>query len=376
MGHINMADDKQLDYLIGVLYETVIDPSRWHEAMELCARYAGGIAAHMLTIDKRLNQPVFSAHGGEITTDDNANDYADYYINLDPRVKMMETLAVQDWWFCHDHFDQQFVSRSEFYQDFFIPNCARYSLGACVDDDLERHTVIGIMRAAKQSPFGEVERMAAQRFSGHLQRALRLQSHTQCLHARAELGARAIDALALAMLIVDGTGLILHCNVAAELLLSDQACGLNSKAGRLTAAHPLNKISLASLIAGATCCSAVGDAMFLSGGGRRQVFVTPLPAASDFVHDWQTPLALVVVMEVGKNLSPLQLLSKLYNLSPAELRVAAALLAGKSPEEYAQEANVTANTARTQLKSLFKKTGTRRQSELVALLSLVPPLRG
>jgi DNA-binding CsgD family transcriptional regulator len=370
-----MTDDKQLDQLIGLLYETAIDPSRWGKAMELCALYAGGIAAHMLTIDKRLNQPVFSAHGGKITTQDNEADYVNHYISIDPRIKMMEDIAVHKWWFCHAHFNQQFVNRSEFYQDFLIPNSARYSMGAWVDDGMEQHTVIGLMRTAKQEAFGEDERNVAQRFGGHLQRALRLQNHTQSLQAKAELGARAIDALALAMLIVDGTGVILHLNSSAELLLNNRVCSLNSKAGRLSASHPAKKNSLAALIANATGYPAVGGAMFLNGAENRQVFVTPLPAASAFVRDWQTPLALVLVMEAGKTLSPLQLLGKLYDLSPAELRVASALLVGNSPEDYGQQAGVTMNTVRTQLKSLFTKTGTHRQSELVAVLSRVPPLR-
>jgi DNA-binding CsgD family transcriptional regulator len=371
-----MTDDKELDQLIGLLYETVIDPSLWGEAMELCARYAGGIAAHMLTIDKQLNQPIFSVHGGEITNDDNASDYANYYINLDPRIKMIEDLAVHDWWFCHAYFDQQFVNRSEFYQDFLIPNSARYSMGACVDDDTGRHTVIGLMRTAKQSAFGEAERSAAKRFSGHLQRALRLQNHTQTIQTKAATGARAIDALALAMVIVNGTGTILHLNNAAETLLNNQACSLNSKAGRLSVdSNPISKYTLVNLISGATGCPAVGGAMFLSKEEPRQVFVTPLPAASLFAQDWQTPLALVVVMDTNQTLSPMQLLGKLYDLSPAELRIASALLEGKSLEEYSQEAGVTMNTVRTQLKNLFRKTGTHRQPELVTVLRRVPPLR-
>jgi DNA-binding CsgD family transcriptional regulator len=42
------------------------------------------------------------------------------------------------------------------------------------------------------------------------------------------------------------------------------------------------------------------------------------------------------------------------------------LRAGNSPEEYAQQAGVTLNTVRTRLKSLFRKTGTRRQSGLAS----------
>lgn len=68
------------------------------------------------------------------------------------------------------------------------------------------------MRAVDQQPFDYTEQLDAQRFSGHLQRALRLQKHTQNLQAKAELGARAIDALALSMLILDSKGVILHLN--------------------------------------------------------------------------------------------------------------------------------------------------------------------
>ncbi len=328
----------------------------------------------MLTIDKQLNQPVFSVYGGESMTQQNESDYVDYYRTIDPRTNMMEDAAVHEWRFCHDYLNRQFVDRNEFYQDFLIPNAARYSMGAWVDETKPQHTVIGVLRMVGHSQFDETERMAAQRFSGHLQRALRLQRHTQSLHTKADLGARAIDALALSMLIVDGKGAILHLNAGAERLLNSRVSGLTGKAGHLSTAHPANKNRLAALITAATGHPAVGGAMFLGGEQTRQVFVTPLPAASPFAQDWQTPLALVLVLESGNNMSALQLQGTLYNLSPAELRVAAALLAGKSPEEYALEAGVTMNTVRTQLKNLFQKTGTRRQSELVAVLSKAPPL--
>lgn len=176
------------------------------------------------------------------------------------------------------------------------------------------------------------------------------------------------------MAINNDKSVILHLNASAEQLLNSRASGLTCKQGYLSAFDPTHKNKLAALISEATAYSAVGGAMFLSGSQTRQVFVTPLPAASPFARDWQIPLALVLVLESGTNLSALQLQGTLYGLSPAEFRVAAALLAGKSPEEYALEAEVTMNTVRSQLKNLFQKTGTRRQSELVAVLSRVPPL--
>ncbi len=48
------------------------------------------------------------------------------------------------------------------------------------------------------------------------------------------------------------------------------------------------------------------------------------------------------------------------------------LLDGKSLLEAAELNNVGKETVRSQLKSIFGKTGTRRQSELIGLLARLP----
>jgi len=70
-----------------------------------------------------------------------------------------------------------------------------------------------------------------------------------------------------------------------------------------------------------------------------------------------------------------RMLSVLFGLSPAEARLARGLLMGRTPEEHAQHANVRIATVRTQLHSIYSKTATRRQAELVALLARVPALQ-
>lgn len=63
------------------------------------------------------------------------------------------------------------------------------------------------------------------------------------------------------------------------------------------------------------------------------------------------------------------LLSKIFRLTPAESRLAAALADGCTLIDAAKTLNISWETARTQLKAVFAKTNTHRQSELVALLS-------
>ena len=221
-----MTDDKQLDHLIGVLYESALDPGLWREVVKLCGHYAGGVDAHLLTIDKKHNTPITSVVAGTVVPLESGDDYANHYIAIDPRHNMIKGSAVAEWLCCHHSFDQNFVDHNEFYQDFFIYYGVRYAMIAWVDDTEDDHSVLGVVRAVGQQPFGHAEQQAARRFSGHLQRTLRLQKHTQNLHTKAELGARAIDALAMAMLIVDGNGVIRHLNAGAEHLLNSRVCGL------------------------------------------------------------------------------------------------------------------------------------------------------
>jgi DNA-binding CsgD family transcriptional regulator len=68
------------------------------------------------------------------------------------------------------------------------------------------------------------------------------------------------------------------------------------------------------------------------------------------------------------------LLAHLFNVTPAEARLAQCLSTGDTLEEAALVLNIKLSTARSQLSSLFAKTGTRRQSQLVALLIRVAHL--
>ena len=62
------------------------------------------------------------------------------------------------------------------------------------------------------------------------------------------------------------------------------------------------------------------------------------------------------------------LLESVYELTGAELRVAEGMLGDKSLGEIAAMLRVKKSTARTQLSSLFRKTRTSRQAQLVKLL--------
>jgi DNA-binding CsgD family transcriptional regulator len=65
---------------------------------------------------------------------------------------------------------------------------------------------------------------------------------------------------------------------------------------------------------------------------------------------------------------PAAILAKTFRLTPAEAKLASVIARGASPEIAAGELKISRETARNQLKSVFAKTDTHRQSELVALI--------
>jgi len=69
-------------------------------------------------------------------------------------------------------------------------------------------------------------------------------------------------------------------------------------------------------------------------------------------------------------------LARLFGLTPAESKLAVALMPGKCLEESASELGVTRESGRTHLKRILDKTSTHRQGELVRLLfTAVPQVR-
>jgi DNA-binding CsgD family transcriptional regulator len=63
-----------------------------------------------------------------------------------------------------------------------------------------------------------------------------------------------------------------------------------------------------------------------------------------------------------------------YGLTPAETRVLASLLAGRTLAETAAALGVAQGTAKTHLDNIFGKTGVTRQADLMRLATgLVPP---
>lgn len=105
-------------------------------------------------------------------------------------------------------------------------------------------------------------------------------------------------------------------------------------------------------------------------GPRPAMILRLLPLRRGARELFTGALAVLVLHEIQPpSLPEAGLLSELFGLTPAQIRLARLLIQGHSLPQAAVATGLSRETLRTQLRSIFEKTGTGRQAELVALFS-------
>lgn len=169
-----------------------------------------------------------------------------------------------------------------------------------------------------------------------------------------------IDQLRCGLLVCDLAGRVRWLNRSAEALLCGAAplrlgaSGLQGRSSSDTEAL-LREMALAAAGAQGVRCLGFGH-----GAAGLHVAIQAAPQAS-------TVMLVLTPAQGGCDIPP-DALAKMFGLTPAEARLAGALVTGSTVEQYAQHRGVSVGTVRVQLKQVQAKTGARRQSELVRLV--------
>jgi DNA-binding CsgD family transcriptional regulator len=353
---------------VTALYEAAADPGAWPAALAAMARHCGAGAAQFLVWDKSSNGVGFSAVSG---LDRRAESlYAAYYGAMDPRRRLIGAARVGEIVACHEHFDEAFVSRSEFYSDFLLRWGGRYLAGVQLIDSPRQAVFVGVHRDMRRGPFSLATR-AGSRSCCRTCSGRRRCTGTWRHGARRRDGPGDARGLALALLVLGADGRVRLINPAAEALLARDD-GLALRHGRLVAEEP-EAASLLRRYMAAAVASAGGDIEAARG-------VTPAPsrcrADRAAVPISSSSCARRAVgphrsRRLGWSRSSIpspaagtgHVLRQVFGLTPAEIKLAGLLLQGKRVEEIADERAVWLSTVRSQLKALFAKTGTARQGE-------------
>jgi DNA-binding CsgD family transcriptional regulator/PAS domain-containing protein len=362
--------DLRLQQAVDGLYEAIAAPEAWADTLDSLDRLFGSISAHLFLWDNTTNRRV-AAHRSRSFAENHPE--WDHFQRINPRRKILLGLPYGTPMNCADYLDDAAVQRSEYFVDYSLPAGRRYLLGTYVIKQASVVTACAVMRAPGQKPFDRSDTAMFARLMPHLRRAARIDRRLRGAREEGAWASAALDRLADAVLVVDASARIVRANAAGRAMF-EAAGPLRAKAGRLRAGQDGESERLCRLIADAAGPMAASGTnsggtivLAMPGGERWAVLVAPLMPRAAVFDLSDRRLALVTASPLGVPGSIELRLRQAFALTPAEARLAGRIIAGQRLEDISSELSISLATLRTQLKTVFEKTETRRQGQLMQL---------
>lgn len=357
-------EQKVYDELVGLSYECVLDENKWPEMLERLMHASGRQQGGLI---RQFNQAE-AVQVSEVNFFDSAaiTPYNQHYCHLDPGLMFLPQRAVGHWYHDFQDYGVEAMQRSSYYQEFH----RLYGLGnlSCIKlyETTNLKAYLSLQNNWDAKTPNNWQQSLLKRIAPHLTTAGRLSERIHHLELGLAKRDLLLDQQSAPLWLLDGDSHVVYCNQSASQRMSHAGFALYEKFGRLHCTG--HDASLQALIRQASGKGGPHRAgwLQLTKPLTQDLLVTPVPAEAAFNRHFQKPLVLLALL--GSQAQS-QLLAELFQLSPAELRLAELLIQGFTPEACAARLKVSINTVRSQLRALFRKTATSRQAELMNLFA-------
>ena len=377
---------ERYEQIVHLLYEAVTEPSGWPAFFTSLGQAVEANAVHMLALDKQHGSLSYS--DGFNLPADGELAYIQKYGSIDPRMALIQQFSPGEWAHCHEAFDDDFVARDPFYQEFLIPIGKRYVSGCKLIDDANVCVIFAALRDVGRSPMGSAEIQFLDKLIPHLARAVRMQIQNYTFSTKALVGHALVNKLRQPVMLLTTDGGVVLANEAATQLLSSTPCvGIVDGRIDLPAEYRTQFRDECARLEGLArgvveTPEEISAYRSMTIRSRREArgsdetlyaFFTLLVPPKVSGAFGLRPLVLLLFYH-PESTHPIDsdLLSAAFNLTPAEIRACRLLSEGFSPKEIASRLGIQYETVRKQLQSIYRKTNTDRQSELMRLMLHLP----
>jgi DNA-binding CsgD family transcriptional regulator len=256
------------------------------------------------------------------------------------------------------------------YRDMLYPRGMGWGSGLAIVLPTGDDMVITLERAYDQGPATPEVIESLNKVHSHLARASFVAARLQLERARA--ATQALGLLGIPALVFADNGKILGANQLIE--------GLSD----FVLWHANDQIALTDANADALLRDAIATVDKDDVGGVRSfpvrnagsamiAHVVPIRGSARDIFS-RCAAMLMLTPVTRPEAPPVELIRSLFDLTPAEARVARGLAAGQTVQDIATDSGTSTNTVRSQVTAILNKTGYSRQADVVALLTgLRPP---
>ncbi|MFB9951373.1 helix-turn-helix transcriptional regulator [Rhizobium puerariae] len=346
------------------LYEAALVPELWTEACEKLAAEVRSSTASIFTVDALGNHRY-------VTTPNLAETFARFSVsdlrfsNARP-VRAMENSPFS---FVRvtDIFTAEECAGDPIQREFIEPAGMRWEAGWVFQEPTGHTVVITLMRASGLDNFSDEQLAHLNLLKPDIARAAYMSSRLAFSEARSMT--ETLSMLGLPAAVIGDGGQAIAMNPEMETLSPRIRTGAGD---RLILEGPGANALLDDAIRRyrAQAVPTVQSLPMMPHNGAPALILHLLPIRRAARDIFSRSMAVLAVTEVGKVGPPdMRVLCGLFDLTPAEARVARGIAMAQTPETVAASLGVSLETVRSHLKRIMGKTGTTRQAELVLLLS-------
>ena len=350
---------------IDLIYEAAVIPQVWPRILEMLTEEGDAAFASLLV-----------ARNGDLSWvgTSAANELIGDYVKLgrpDLNTRIPRRMQLPNPGFCTDldMFTTEEMDRDPFYRDFMRPRGYGWVAGTCVRPPSGETLIVAVERNYVRGPFeaGLIHRLDA--FGPHLSRAALLSARLGLERARAM--ADTLGTIGLPAAVLRGRGRLYAANLLLEQMIPDS---FQDGHTRLVLSNPVSDALYATAVESLNVLGSSEGVTYSIPVPERDpapamiLHLLPVRGAAQDVFSHGT--GLLVVTPVNRGVVPnAEVLSGLFDLTPAEARVAREIASGETINTIAQARTLSRETVRNQLKGVLAKTGLSRQSDLAALLN-------
>lgn len=349
--------------LVASIYEAGAIPERWPDVLHRLALTAGAQAAALVAVSpgnsiraipSQRYAEGFQAFAAKAHLYDNPRPRRSLEIWPGGFVTDLEVCTPEE------------LAVDLIYEDYLRPYGLAHTSGTVIPVPGGDLLTFDVSREPGPGPFTRADMQILDQYRPHLARAALMASRLGLERARA--ASEAMEAIGLPCASIAADGTVMAANGLFEALAPRIVFTAHGKAA--IADRPANQLFGRALQDIASDSTAVPRSIPLAArddGPAMIVHVVPIRREA---HDvFTASVAMLIVATVtALEMPSTGLLHGLFDLTPAETRIAQALVNGRRLGELASQTGVSVETLRTQLKSVMGKTGTRRQVDLVRLL--------
>lgn len=373
-----MLADAVFDDIVSGFYAAAHGTRGWVEALVPFQRCMRAVTVVLFAVDPSRGCVVFSYEASDLPAEASI-DYLRTYHPIDSRAQRVLALPPGEWFHCWEHFDEAHVAADPFYQQFLIPYGSRYASGIKLLEDPSMCVILGVHRGPNTPVLDTDEKVVCTRLARHLKDAVVAHRGNERLRIQGRLGMELLARMRAPVALLDEQRTLVYANTPAKQLLS-AGRAVVERGGRFYCCRSQDDVALTIALRRLLADPSEGvgsDKVFLKArspaGNAVGLYVYCLRPKDTLRVFGDRPLAMLMLHEPDHRveLDPF-VVAAAFDLTPGEARVAIATAHGASPEDIATTHRVSIHTIRAQLRTIFSKTGTTRQPELVSLLAGLP----